>query len=64
MNEIILNKKKNGMAVLLLSIVLYLAALACAIYGGIIYENGKSPVLLISVLFGCVWVGYHGPVLR
>lgn len=53
MNEIILNKKKNGMAVLLLSIVLYLAALACAIYGGIIYENGKSPVLLI---IGIVWL--------
>ncbi len=53
MNEIILNKKKNGMAVLLLSIVLYLAALAATVYGGIMFENGKSPVIMI---IGIVWL--------
>ncbi len=53
MNEIILNKKKNGMAVLLLVIVLYLAAIAAVIVGAITLEGGGSPALLIV---GIVWL--------
>ncbi len=53
MTEIILNKKKNGMAVMLLTIVLYLAAIGVTIYGGILVDGGKSPVLLV---IGLVWL--------
>ncbi len=38
---------------MLLTIVLYLAAIAAAIYGGILLENSGSPVLLI---IGIVWL--------
>ena len=35
MEEKIIGKKKNGMAVLLVSVLLYLAAIGGTIYGGI-----------------------------
>ena len=38
MNEIVLNNKKNGMAVLIVEILLYLASTAGMIYGAIL-EN-------------------------
>ena len=53
MNETILGKRKNGMAVLLLTILLYVAAIAGCIFGGIGMENGESPVLFIVSI---VWV--------
>jgi len=53
MNEIILSKKKNGMAVLLLTILLYLAATVGCIFGGIGIENGESPILFIVSM---IWV--------
>ncbi|MBQ2748588.1 MAG: SPFH domain-containing protein [Clostridia bacterium] len=48
MQEIVLNKKKNGMAAMLLTIVLYLAACGL-IYLGVEY----SPVLLV---IGIIWL--------
>jgi len=62
MQEKILTKKKNGMPVLILTLLLLIAAIATAILGGIRVEEGKSPVLLIvglSVL--CVgWIPLVG----
>ncbi len=58
MKEIILNNKKNGMSVLILTIVLYLAAIAATIMGGIGLEEQTFPFAL-SVFFlagGCVWL--------
>ena len=53
MEERVIGKRKNGMAIMFLTIVLYFAAIAAAIYGGIRLENGGSPALLI---IGIVWL--------
>ncbi len=53
LQEKIFTTKKNGMLVLILTVILYLAAIACCIYGGIMMETGSSPVLFI---IGIVWV--------
>lgn len=53
MNEKIISKHKNGMLVMLLTIVLYIAAFGVMIYGGIQMENGKSPVAFVV---GIIWV--------
>ena len=47
MKEIILTKKKNGMAVMILTILLLIAAVALVICGAVMDENGESPVLAI-----------------
>lgn len=47
MQEKILHNKKNGMLVILLTLALYLIAIAACIFGGIIVSNGGLPVLLI-----------------
>lgn len=62
MEEKILKSKKNGMAVLLLSIVIYAAAIAGTIVGGIMVENGRNAVLLIiSIIVLCVtWLLWPG----
>ena len=49
MKEITLGKRKNGMAVLLLTILLYLAAVAAVIVGGIL-----ESYILLGV--GCFWL--------
>ncbi len=54
MNEKILEGRKNGMMVLLLSIVLYGIAIAGSIFGGIFLERGGSPVILV---ISCIWLG-------
>ena len=54
MNEKILEGRKNGMIVLLLSIVLYGIAIAGSIFGGIFLERGGSPVILV---ISCIWLG-------
>ena len=41
------------MLILILTVLLYLAAIACCIYGGIMMDAGSSPVLFI---IGIVWV--------
>ena len=58
MNEIVLKNKKNGMAMLILTIVLYLAGIAAAIFGGISSETGIIPFApsVAILVVGLVWV--------
>ncbi len=62
MKEIILKNKKNGMTVLLLSLLIYAAAIAGTVLGGIMVEDGKNPVLLvISIIFlSITWLLWPG----
>jgi regulator of protease activity HflC (stomatin/prohibitin superfamily) len=62
MNEKVLDKKKNGMSVLLLTILLLALAVACVIYGGISMENGGSPVIfVVGMVVVCVgWIPLIG----
>ncbi len=56
MKEIVLNNKKNGMAMLLLIILLYLAGVAAMVVGGIFgIERGHAWGVVLFVL-GIVWV--------
>ena len=48
MEEKVLSTKKNGMAVLVLSVVVYICAIAGTIYGAILMEQGKN---------GGIWLG-------
>lgn len=59
MEEKVLNKSKNGMAMLLLSLFLYLVAIAAMIVGGItgLNENGpRSPLGIALFVAGLVYV--------
>ncbi len=58
MTEKILSKRKNGMLVLILFIVVYAASIAAVIYGGIQMDAGKSPVLFIigMVIVSLGWI--------
>lgn len=62
MNEKILSHKKKGMLALLVTIILYLAAIGGCIAGGFMVEEGKSPVLLIICIVWLVigWVPFCG----
>ena len=62
MKEIILTKRKNGMLVLLGTIVLYLLAIAGIICGGLLLDDGRSPVLFIAslVVFCLAWIPFLG----
>ena len=53
MNEIILNKRKNGMAVLIGVIALYIAALFLLIGAGVSYVPGplRALVMVVSILW-------------
>lgn len=53
MKEIVLSQKKNGMIVLLLTVLGMFAALGGVIGGAILLEAGQSPVLFI---IGMVWL--------
>lgn len=67
MEEKILKGRKNGMAVLLFSVLIYAAAIAGTIVGGIWANEGGSPVLVsISIIVLCVtWLLWPGlKVLR
>ena len=56
MKEIVLNNKKNGMAMLLLLILLYLAGVALMVVGGILgFDKGHGWAIPLFVL-GVVWV--------
>ena len=55
MKEIVLNNKKNGMAVLLLTVLLYLAAIFCTVFGGIQMDQGHGWGTALLVL-GIVWL--------
>ena len=57
MEEKTLSVKKNGIPMLLLTLVLYLAGIACAIVGGVALDQGFLPGVLASlmVIVGCLW---------
>lgn len=55
MKEKVLNNKKNGMAMLLLFAVLYLAALALVILSGVKLDDGRKGFIAPLVL-GIVWL--------
>ena len=63
MTEKILSTRKNGMAVLLLVILAFIAGLALTIYGGIrMDEYGDSPALMvIGIIILCAfWIPIPG----
>ena len=62
MKEIVLNKKKNGMIVLLLTCLLYVLAIVGVAFGGIALDAGKSPFLfIVSMIWLCAgWLPILG----
>lgn len=62
MNERILENKKHGMLALIVTSVLYLAAIGACILGGMLLSEGHGPVLLIvSIIWLCIgWIPYCG----
>lgn len=58
MNEKIITSKKNGMFVLVLSLVLYIAAILGLVYGGII----KNPLIIVpcAIYVGLGWIFWCG----
>ena len=62
MKEIVLTNKKNGMAVLILTTLLYLAAIAGCVAGGFILDKSGSAIwLIVSIVWLCVgWFPYCG----
>ena len=57
MEEKILNKKKNGMIMLLLLVLLYLGSIGLTIFGGItIEENSGSPLGVVALVVGIVYL--------
>ena len=56
MKEQILNNKKNGMSVMLLLIVLYLAAIALTVAGGIFGVDRGRPLGIAAFVLGLLWV--------
>ena len=62
MKEKLLENKKKGMLVLILTTMLYLAAIAGGVFGGMMVGEGKNPALLvISIVWVCLgWIPYCG----
>ena len=64
MKEIVLNNKKNGMAMLLLFGLLYLAGIGCVILGGILLDSkivwGAAPMVLGILWIGAGWIPFLG----
>ena len=62
MEEKVLLNKKNGMLVLIMTTLLYLAAVAGCIFGGKMISDGYGPALLvISIVWLCIgWIPYCG----
>ena len=63
--EIILQNKKNGMAVLVGSILLYIAAIALCIVAGFMLDAGKTTggtvLMVISIVYMCIgWLPWPG----
>lgn len=61
MKEQVLTNRKNGMAVMLATIFLYLASIVGCIFGGMLIDQGRSPLLFI-VSIAWLFVGWM-PVL-
>ena len=65
MEEIVLKGKKNGMLVMLLTIVLHIAAIVGIIFGAIAMEKAgtevPTPLFLISLIYVCIgWIVLPG----
>ena len=62
MEEKILTNRKHGMLVLLLTTLLYLAAVGGSIFGGMMVSRGENAALLvISIIWLCIgWFPYCG----
>ena len=64
MKEIVLNNKKNGIAVLLLFGLLYLAGIGCVILGGILLDSkigwGAAPLVLGILWISAGWIPFLG----
>ena len=54
MTEKVLKGKKNGMAALLITLLLYGAAIAGCVFGGIAISHKGNPALLVV---SCIWLG-------
>ena len=55
MKEIVLNNKKNGMAMLFLFILLYLAGVALVVLGGVLMDGGRM-IGLAALIPGILWL--------
>ncbi len=67
MKEIVLSNRKNGLLVLIVSILLYVLATLGVIFGALAFEGGARPVMMIvSLVYLCVgWIPWLGlKVLR
>lgn len=62
MKEKVLTNRKNGMAVLLIFLLLYIAAIAGTVVGGIIVAGNGLPILLIISIIWLVvgWIPFCG----
>lgn len=62
MEEKILEGKKNGMFVLLMTLVIYVLAIIGVVFGSMMLENTENPVLfIISMIFLCTtWILWLG----
>ena len=65
MEEKIISGRKNGMAVLLLTILLYLAAIGGTIAGGLMLDAGMTAagvvLLVVSIVYMCIgWIVLPG----
>lgn len=62
MEEKIISNKKNGMQALLVTLAVYLAAIALLVIGCIKVEHGESPVLMIvGIVYLCIgWIPLLG----
>lgn len=56
MQEIILKNKKNGMAMLLLWMVLYIAAVVGFIFGCVLLESGSVVLAVVLMVIGGIWM--------
>ena len=56
MQEIILKNKKNGMAMLLLWLVLYIAAVVGFVFGCVLLESGGLALAVVLMVVGGIWL--------
>ena len=56
MEEKILQNKKNGMAMLILLLALYLAALLCVVFGGVMTDSVGGAGYVALIVVGSVWL--------
>lgn len=56
MQEIILKNKKNGMAMLLLWLVLYIAAVVGFVFGCVLVESGSVALAIVLMVIGGIWM--------